>query len=304
VRRLSSTDGVTLVLHDLGGRGPTIVYSHATGFHGRVWQPLATRLAAGYHGIAVDYRGHGDSTRAETENDTVDWHGYRDDALAVLDAIDAVPSNDVPSASRAPLFGVGHSKGATSLVMAELARPGTFSALALYEPIIFPVEDEDTAREAMRASALIAGTRRRRPTFPSFAAAEVNYASKPPLDVLTADALHAYVVHGFNQNADGSVTLKCDPEHEARTFEGSQSHRTWYELDQLTCPVLIMAGSLDDPGPGQVAEGVADRISGATFRRFDHLGHFGPLQDPDTVAGAIDDFFASHRPSTRRAEAP
>ena len=287
MRRLSSTDGVTLVLHEIGGRGPTIVYSHATGFHGRVWQPLATRLARHQYGVAVDYRGHGDSTRPTTGTDTVDWHDYRDDALAVLDAID--------TATAMPLFGVGHSMGATSLVMAELARPGTFSALALYEPIIFPIDETETRREAMQASALITGTRRRRTTFPSFAAAELNYAAKPPLDVLTADALRAYVAHGFRENADGSVTLKCDPEHEARTFEGSQSHQTWYQLDQLTCPVLIMGGSLDDPGPGQVAEGVAARIQGSTFRRFDHLGHFGPLQDPDTIATVIDDFFAPRR---------
>jgi pimeloyl-ACP methyl ester carboxylesterase len=283
VRQLPSTDGVTLALHDLGGRGPTIVYSHATGFHARVWLPLARRLANRYHGIAVDYRGHGDSTRPNT--DAVDWHGYRDDALAVLDAIDTRP----------PLFGVGHSKGSTSLVMAELARPGTFSALALYEPIIFPVDELAASQEATRASALIAGTRRRRATFASFAVAEANYASKPPLDVLAADALHAYVEHGFVEHADGSVTLKCDPEHEARTFEGSQSHRTWYQLDQLTCPVLVMGGSIDDPGPAQVAEGVAERIRGSTFRRFEHLGHFGPLQDPDAIAAAIDEFFAARQ---------
>ena len=285
MRRLSSTDGVTVVLHDLGGSGPTIVYSHATGFHGRVWQPLAARLGRHHHGIAVDYRGHGDSTHPSTDTETVDWRGYCDDALAVIDTIN----------TSTPLFGVGHSMGATTLVMAELARPGTFSALALYEPIIFPIDETATARAALRASPLIAGTRRRRATFPSFATAEANYASKPPLDILTAEALHAYVAYGFSENADGSVTLKCDPEHEARTFEGSQSHRTWYHLDQLTCPVLIMAGSLDDPGPGQVADGVAARLPGSTFRRFDHLGHFGPLQDPDAIASAIDDFFAPSR---------
>jgi len=50
--RASSTDGVELEVHDLGGDGPDLLLVHATGFHGRVWEPLAGHLN-GFHRWSV-----------------------------------------------------------------------------------------------------------------------------------------------------------------------------------------------------------------------------------------------------------
>ncbi|MBA2436887.1 MAG: alpha/beta hydrolase, partial [Acidimicrobiia bacterium] len=41
VPRVTTTDGVDIAVHDLGGRGRPLVLAHATGLHGLVWQPLA-----------------------------------------------------------------------------------------------------------------------------------------------------------------------------------------------------------------------------------------------------------------------
>jgi alpha-beta hydrolase superfamily lysophospholipase len=60
--RVPSTDGVEVVVHDLGGSGPLVLMSHATGFHGYAWRPVADFLApGGFHCVALDYRGHGDT---------------------------------------------------------------------------------------------------------------------------------------------------------------------------------------------------------------------------------------------------
>ena len=50
-------DGIDVAVHDLGGTGPVLLFAHATGFHGRVWQPLADRLGDMFHCIAIDFRG-------------------------------------------------------------------------------------------------------------------------------------------------------------------------------------------------------------------------------------------------------
>ena len=52
-----------------------------------------------------------------------------------------------------------------------------------------------------------------------------NFAGKPPLNVLAPDALRAYVDHGFADQPDGTVRLKCRGENEARIYEGSQTAR-------------------------------------------------------------------------------
>jgi len=36
--------GIELVVHDWGGTGEPVLLAHPTGFHGRVWSPVAARL--------------------------------------------------------------------------------------------------------------------------------------------------------------------------------------------------------------------------------------------------------------------
>ena len=82
---VDSTDGVRLAVHDLGGDGPPLLLSHATGFHGLVWAPLAAALATRYHSWSLDYRGHGDST--EPAGGSFHWAGAGADAWAAVQAV-------------------------------------------------------------------------------------------------------------------------------------------------------------------------------------------------------------------------
>jgi pimeloyl-ACP methyl ester carboxylesterase len=269
-----STDGVEVAVHDLGGDGPVVFFSHATGLHGMLWAPLA-RCLAGYRGIAVDYRGHGDA--AAPVSGSYDWSGFRDDALALIDELGADG-----------LFGVGHSMGGAVLMMAELARPGMFRALAVYEPIVFPgglIEGENPIAE---------GARRRRVEFPSREAALANFAGKPPLDILAPEVLALYVDHGFSAAPDGTIRLKCAPETEARTFEGSARHDTYSRLGEIHCPVLVMSGPAADGRPAEIASDVARHLPHGELHTFERLGHFGPLEDPPAVAAVVSAFFSAY----------
>ena len=281
--RVATTSGITIALHDLGGHGPTLLLSHATGFHGHVWQPMAEQLADRFHCIALDFRGHGDADRPL--DGSAHWQGYIDDVAATLDAL---PDLGIERAR----FAVGHSMGGSALLVAEATRPGTFDALVVYEPIVHPPEMQEFRRG--EASMIAVNARRRRAEFDSFAAAEANYLAKPPLNRFTPDAMHAYVQHGFALTADGRVRLKCDPEHEARTFEANSSIAVWDQLHAVRCPVLVLGGSLTDPGPASAAEPLAERLAHATFHRFEELGHLGPMQDPAFVAQVIVRFLADH----------
>jgi pimeloyl-ACP methyl ester carboxylesterase len=174
--------------------------------------------------------------------------------------------------------------GGAALLMAELAAPGTFRALVLFEPIVFPT---DPAR-GDEPPPLAVGARRRRPSYPSYEAARENFAAKPPLAVLTPDALDAYVRHGFRQEPDGSVSLKCLPEHEARTYEMAGQHGVFERLAEVRCPVLVLAGRDDGSGPPLLAPLVAEALPAGTFHRLDAVSHFGPMEDPALLAVEID----------------
>jgi pimeloyl-ACP methyl ester carboxylesterase len=274
--RVASTDGVDLELHDLGGDGPPLLVAHATGFCAGAYRPLADRLAERFHVWGIDFRAHGGSTVPASGDLT--WRGMIEDVLAAVDAIDA-----------GPVFGVGHSMGGACLLGAELVRPGALVRAWAFEPIVV---SPDWGGSAAGPNHLAESARRRRPGFPSRHEALARYASRPPLGRFRADVLSAYVEHGFADGPDGGVVLRCTPEHEAQVFEadGKPERDT---LGAVIVPVVVGCGERDPaPGPAAAAPGVAAALPWGELRTYAHLGHFGPLQDPDTIADDVLAFFA------------
>ena len=103
--------------------------------------------------------------------------------------------------------------------------------------------------------------------------------------------LYAYIEHGFAEAPDGSITLKCLPEHEAATFEAPDKP-TIEEMHAIAAPVVVACGGHEPgPGPHDMAPKIADGLPHGVLRRYEHLGHFGPLQDPDTIADDAAAFF-------------
>ncbi|MEY2464663.1 MAG: hypothetical protein QOH64_2801 [Acidimicrobiaceae bacterium] len=290
VQPVPSTDGVTVAVHDLGGepRAPVLLLSHATGFHGLAFGPMArSGLTERYHCIAPDLRGHGDSV-VPSDLD-YDWRGFADDVLAVLEHLDEAGRSGDGATGR-PVFGFGHSMGGAALLMAEASRPGSFAGLFLFEPIVPPPgafmrpEGEDNP--------LAAGAERRREVFDSFEAAYENYASKPPLNVFRPDALRAYVEGGFAPQPDGTVLLKCRGRVEAQTFRMAASNGMYERLKDIACPVTIAVG-VDQPlAPSAFAPAIVDGLPHGSLVGLDPLGHFGPMEDPETVAQAALEAFA------------
>lgn len=274
---VSSTDDVDLAVYDITSEnvddprtdvGGDVLMVHATGFCAGVWMPISD-LLTGWRRAALDVRGHGRSTAPAAG---MDWNGTAQDVLATVDALGL----DKP-------FGIGHSMGGASLILAEQARPGTFSGLWVYEPIIFPSE---LVAEPVE-NPLATGARRRRAAFDSAAAALQNFASKPPFNILNPDALWAYVKYGFEEHDDGSVSLRCHPEVEAQTYEMGSRHHAFEHLDKVRCPVTVLRGEETFPGPASLAPLIVERLPHGTLEEHPELGHFGPLQDPDSMAHSI-----------------
>jgi pimeloyl-ACP methyl ester carboxylesterase len=261
-----------LVVHDWGGDGAPVLLAHPTGFHGTVWLPIARRLVgAGRHVLSFDFRGHGRSTRSEAG---YDWSGFADDVLAVVDALGL--------AGDATLLPAGHSKGGAAFLLAEARAPGTFPRIWCYEPIVIPGEPTRLGED----DPLVAGALRRRAVWASREAALDAFASRPPLQVLDADALRAYVDHGF-LDVDGGVALACRPGDEAEMYALRAAHDAWRVLPEIRCPVHVVCGDATDAMTPRLCRRVVDRLPRATLEVRPGLGHFGPLQDPAAAAASI-----------------
>jgi pimeloyl-ACP methyl ester carboxylesterase len=233
-------------------------------------------LAGPFRCVAPDLRGHGDSPATPAQ--VSDWHRFEADVLAVVDALDLAPGGDGP-----PLYGFGHSMGGAALLLAELARPGTFAGLWLFEPIVPPPHSVNFEGPNPMAEA----AERRREVFDSFDAAIENYSSKPPLDVFTPAAMRAYVEHGFEPLPDGTVRLKCRGAVEAATFRGAGAHHMFARLGEIPSPVVIGVGRTEEFGPAAFADAAAAALPDGRCEHFPHLSHFAPQEAPAEVAAAV-----------------
>lgn len=268
-QEVGSTDGVTIAAYEstpADPSSPEVLLCHANGFCAGVFAPLADALGP-HRWVGYDARAHGNSTRGAAD---MAWEGHRDDALSVIDAFEL----------RRPV-GVGHSMGGAALLLAEVLRPGTFAALWLFEPIVFPPGLADSADNPMETAAL-----RRRTDFASREEAFANFASKAPLWELSPECLSAYVTYGFHDTPEG-VTLACRPEDEAAGYRMGGRHRAWDHLGDIRCPVVVVRGRDDHPGPASVAPMLADALPAGRLDDHPELGHFGPLAEPEMMAESL-----------------
>ena len=241
---LFTSDNVDIAVYDFGGEGPDLLLVHATGFCAGVFRPLARELRDRFHCHGIDLRGHGHSSRPA--DGKFPWSRFADDVLEVISQLGL----------RQP-FGFGHSCGATSVLMAEERRSGTFGGLYCFEPVIFP----DSLPPAFTTdNPLARGARRRRDVFPSAEEALANFLSKPPFANLDPVAMANYVTEGFEkvptaEGGDGkAVRLRCRRDDEAAVpgkaatgHAGRFDSRGAHRRSCVAAPLPGLSGPLD-PG--------------------------------------------------------
>jgi pimeloyl-ACP methyl ester carboxylesterase len=267
--RVRGAGGVEIATYRLGGDGPPVILLHPTGFHGRCWLPLAPALTDHYSVWSIDQRGHGASGKA-LDGRYDDWSVFVDDLLAVVDAL-----------GEDKWRGIGHSLGGTVLLLAEQRRPGTFTDLCCYEPVVFPpLPPADSPHRRPSMSEL---ARKRRPHFASRQEARDNFASKPPMQDFDPSALDAYVTYGFVDDPQGGVTLACARDDEASVYEGAPTSGIWDRLGGVRAPVTVLGGDNESESMARVIDIVARQLPRGVARRLKGLSHFGPFEDPFTV---------------------
>lgn len=257
---------------DWPGRGNVrLLLAHATSFTKETWEPLIEELRSAEVVSPItawDAPGHGDSAVLPGP---FDWWDTARVALEVAE------SQSEPIAN----LGIGHSMGGASLVMAELLRPGTFSALVLIEPIIFP-----PPYQRIEDNPLAVGALRRRGSFGSLDEALANFTSKSAFARWDARAMRSYVAGGLRER-DGRWWLKCEPQQEADVYRAGTAHGAYDRLGEIECPVLVLTGELSHTHPEAFGEHLAERFRRGRLQVVPEAGHFLPMERPDLVAGEI-----------------
>jgi pimeloyl-ACP methyl ester carboxylesterase len=278
--RCVTPDGLGIATYDFGGTGDDLLLVHATGFCAAVLSPLAHRLGDRYHCWGLDLRAHGHSDRPTDGN--FEWTGFATDVLAAIDHLGL----ERPA-------GFGHSCGGAAVLLAEQARPSTFSFLYAFEPVVFPHPEGSSEGGLVVENTLSVGARRRRETFPSPSTALANYSSKPMFASLDPRVLEAYVAYGFEPvpaeaGGDGvAIRLRCRRDDEADVYAHGFAHNAFAHLGQVECLVALACGEdTDSMGPNVLATD-AEQLPRSTIEVIPGLGHFGPMEQPGVVARSV-----------------
>ena len=278
--RYFQSQGLKLHFTDWGNASaPPLLLVHGGLDHSRSWDHLAQALAADFHVVAPDLRGHGDSAWATGSSYSLADHVYD-------------LTNLVKSESFGPVAIVGHSMGGMVSLTYAGAFPERVSKLVVLDGVTnFPARRPKPAdvRIADWAGDLDKLAQRKIHRYATVADGADRIVGRNPR-LTRAQAMHL-ATHGMKRNDDGSFSWKYDPYLRARApYRLSLDDNTglW---SRIACPTLLVAASesfLPDPEKA----GVMSHFKHAELAKIAGAGHWLQHDRPDEVLGLIQRFLA------------
>lgn len=276
--RYFQSQGLKLHFTDWGNvSAPALLLVHGGLDHSRNWDYLAQALAADFHVVAPDLRGHGDSGWATGSSYSLADHVYDLTSLVKSEGFDKVAV-------------VGHSMGGMVSLTYAGAFPERVSKLVVLDGVTnFPARRPKPAevRIADWAGDLDKLALRKIHRYPTVADGADRIVGRNPR-LTRAQAMHL-ATHGMKRNDDGSFSWKYDPYLRARApYRLSLDDNTglW---SRIACPTLLVAAS-DSFLPDPEKAGVMSHFKHAELAKVAGAGHWLQHDRPDEVLGLIQRF--------------
>ena len=264
---------ISIAVWEWPGSDPPLILTHATGFHGRIWDRIVGMLP-GRHIFAVEMRGHGRSGKPDPP---YHWRAFGTDLAAVAHALGLRGG-----------LAIGHSSGGHATVLAAALAPEAFRALLVIDPTIFP--PEWYAQPRLDASF----TLRRKNDWHSVEEMIERFRHRPPFASWRPEVLRDYCEFGLLP-ADHGLVLACPPPVEASIYAESNAPESdiYAEIAAVPQPVTVMrAGMERRPGVFELAASPTAADLAAKFRHGRDIvlpgqSHYIPMEVPERVAEEI-----------------
>lgn len=277
VTRLYPVGDIDLAVHEwrTTGTGVPLVFAHATGFHGRVFDAIIAQFPD-HPAYAIDLRGHGQSGGGLID----DWR------VMASDVSDFLVQSGISGA-----IGIGHSMGAHTLLQVAADNAQAFSRLVLFDPVILAPEFYAPGPLLYTPDSPHPAIRRKR-DFPSAEVMIERFRDRDPYHLFDRQVFEDYCRHGLVEAASGEgLELACAPETEASVYASSRSNGAILEAAKaVAIPVLVVRAQYTDlqdfkssPTWPELARTLPQ---GTDLHRPDRT-HFHPLEDPADAASII-----------------
>jgi lipase len=269
---------VEIALWEWPGEGRPVLFCHAAGFHGRIWEQVVARLGE-RRCFAFDARGHGLSSKPPPP---YAWRDFGAEAAAVAGAL-----------GLSGALGVGHSLGGHAVTLGSALRPSAFAGLLLIDPVIRSIDQY--AGPSTRAQFV----RKRRNRWTSPEEMFDSLASRPPFDAWDRGVLRDYCQYGLVRAGEDygvDYILACPPEIEAAIYEAGPAVESniYPEIATIPIPVhVVRGGRFRDPANVMGSSPTAPNLAASFVHGVDTClpehSHFIPMESPELVAKLIAD---------------
>lgn len=252
------------------GDGPVLLYAHGFGCNQTMWSRITPAFQATHQQVLFDYVGSGQSDLAAFDSEKYSsLAGYAQD---VIDVCDALELSDV-------VF-VGHSVSCSIGMLASMARPDLFRKMVLLGPnpcFMNHPPDYMGGFEAKDLEGLLDLMDQNYIGWASYLAPVVSSAGS----VLGNTAVTAELSDSF---------CSTDPTA-ARVF----ARATFFadnraDLENVTCPSLILQHRTDALAPVAVGEYLHQRLASSRLEMLEVHGHCAHMSHPELVVSAIRTF--------------
>ncbi|RAQ51805.1 hypothetical protein AFGD_006280 [Aspergillus flavus] len=304
----------------------SIISAHANGMPKEVYEPLwveiyhaAKKAGLQLRGIWIADAAHQGTSGILNEeklgSDPSAFDHSRDLILMINQPRDKLPQ---------PIFGLGHSMGATQLMNVSLMHPRIFHGLCLVEPIVFPYSAENQGRYPPAQASM-----RRRESFDSLDMAISQFRKSTMFRKWDPRAFEMWIEYGLRREPGdraGRVVLTTTKSQELFTFvrptflsdfpadrrlafpdlaleapSDTLFYRpepviTFHNLPHLRPSTLYVFGELSQLINPQLRDSLVNRTGvdiggsgGSTTGQVKDIvvgntGHFGPMEDPRGLA--------------------
>lgn len=262
---------VTLHYLDYGGTGTqALVMLHGGGANAHWFDFVAPVLTSYCRVLALDLRGHGDSSPAEPPVYTYD--AYMEDIRAVL-ATEGI---------QRPLL-MGHSMGGMLLIKYTGTWPREVSALIVCDAM--PVYSNDAADRLQQM-----GQRSGR-EYPTQADYIAHFRIRPD-GLRAAREVHEYVAHfAGRQYPNGLWAHKID----RRVYAQRQAIDTWPYWRLISCPAMVLRAEYSPRLTPALVQQIKEACPHVEIAEVPQAGHHLVLDQPAYTASLVLAFLQRHR---------
>lgn len=251
------------------GAPRTVVLLHGNSANAWWWQPLAAAMrAAEFRLLALDQRGHGDS----------EW--VRPPAYGPLEYAHDLARFVAECAPPRP-FVVGHSMGGISAITFAAEYPGAARAIVAIDAALTSSQRRNHYLRRLKGLPIVA--------YPDLPTAMARFRLMPQEGEIAPATLKMIAEKSLEETSRGGWTMKFDRE----SFLGSDGIDVLAAIGRIRDPLrLIRAGESRIMTAEAAAHAVASNPMAALVT-IAGAHHHVILEQPDMVARAIEEFFAT-----------